>query len=215
MAGMGGNTGTKLETIVSNYAKGINALTIAVVTLPLSVENLKEKAADGINNLRQCVDSVILVFNDSVAKIVEEKNSKREIFNAANEILAETICGITDLLNVPGTINLNFADINTILASSGYAFVGIGEAEGENAFIKATQNALNSPIFEKGVQGAHRILINFTSASKVFTLEEINDAAMLIMDAAFEDAEIMWGMAVDENFGNKVRVTILATRFYM
>ena len=215
VAGMGGNTGTKLETIVSNYAKGINALTIAVVTLPLSVENLKEKAADGINNLRQCVDSVILVFNDSVAKIVEEKNSKREIFNAANEILAEIICGITDLINVPGNVNLDFADIKTILASSGYAFVGIGEAEGENAFIKATQNALNSPIFEKGVQNAHSVLINFTGSNDSFTMSEIIQASTLIMENTDSEAEIMWGTSANESFGNKVRVTILATRFYM
>lgn len=214
VAGMGGYTGTKLESIFANYAKGLDALTISLVTLPLAVENLKERAANGINKLRQCADSIILVFNDSVANLVEEKNSTRKIFNAANEILTEIICGITDLLYVPGVINLERADINNFFSSSGYAFVGIGEAGGENAFIQAVQNALNSPIFEKGVQGAHSILICFNGSNDSFTMAEINEASTLIMKNADRNAEIIWGTSANENFGNKVRVTILATRFY-
>lgn len=212
VAGMGGDTGTKLESIVANYAKGLHALTIAVVTLPLTIENLTEKAADGINNLRQCVDSVVLIFNDKLAKIVDGKISLPETFNAANEIISETICGITNLINAPGVVNLDLEDVKTMLTEAGYAFVGIGETSGENAAVNAVQNALNSPVFEKGVQGAQSVLINISGSN--FSMVELNEATMLIQDAVSEVAEIMWGTSIDESLANAVRVTIIATRFY-
>jgi len=214
VAGMGGDTGTKLESIVANYAKGLHALTIAVVTLPLTIENLTEKAADGINNLRQCVDSVVLIFNDKLAKIVDGKISLPETFDAANEILAETVFGIANLFTVPGVINLDLEDVQMMLEKSGYAFVGIGEATGESAVTQATKNALNSPIFEKGVQGAHSILINICGGNKPLTMQEFNEASMIIQDVAEKSAGIMLGTSIDESFANTVRVTIIATRFY-
>lgn len=212
IAGMGGDTGTKLESIIANYAKALGATAVAVVTLPLIVENLTEKAADGINALRKCADSTVLIFNDKIAKVVDEKISLPETFNAANEIISETICGITNLINAPGVVNLDLEDVKTMLTEAGYAFVGIGEASGENAAVTAVQNALNSPVFEKGVQGAQSVLINITGSN--FSMVELNEAIMLIQDAVSEVAEIMWGTSIDESLANAVRVTIIATRFY-
>ena len=203
VAGMGGNSGTKLASIIGNYSRGLGALTVAVVTYPLTIENLKEKANDGLKKLSRCVDSFTVISND-----------KAKTFGTADKFLSLAIRSITDLINIPGIINLDMADIKTILKDSGLMFLGVGEAFGENACINAAKVAVDSLSLETRIQSAHRFLINITASSENLTLNEVNEASMLIQEAAYEDAEIMWGMSVDESFGNTVRVICFTTDFY-
>lgn len=184
VAGIGGITATKIAPVIAEIAKSAGALTVAVV--------IKENADIEIKNLVPRADTVITISGD--------------------EILFETVKAVSGLVTMPGIVNLDFTDLKTILTDSGNAFVGIGEASGEKAVEKASKIALNFPALN-GVQGAGSILISFTGAANSFSMQEVHEASMTIQDAVNEDAEIMWGMSIDENLGDTVRATIIATRF--
>jgi cell division protein FtsZ len=209
VAGIGGNTGTKLASIITAYAKGMNALTLAVVTFPSAFENLKEKAAEGINKLRKCADSFIVVDVDKLSTVADGK-----VFKTANEFLNKIIHGATDLLTTPGLVNLDFVDLKKIITDSGMSFVGIGEATGENSAFKAAKNALNSPLINPDIKKAHFMLMNFSGLSENLSMTEINEAMMTVQATANKDAEIIWGISESENLGDTVRVTVFASRFY-
>lgn len=219
VAGMGGNTASRLAPIIAAYSKGLKALTIAAVTYPSSVEDLEkklileEKAALGLRNLRENTDTTIIISIDKLLKIVDNRFSLAEVFYGADEILSKTVQGVSSLINTPGLVNLDFCDLKTMLQNSGTAFVGIGEASGKDAIFKAAHFALTSPTMNN-IQDAHSILINFTGAENSMTLMEVNDASSFIMNAASPEAAIMWGMSLDDNFSDNVRVVILATSLY-
>lgn len=217
VAGMGGDTGSRLASIIAAYAKGLKTLTVAVVTCPSSVEDLenklllKEKATLGLKNLRENADATVIIPIDKLLTIVDNKFSLADTFNNADEILSKTVQSISTLINLPGLVNLDFADLAMMLGNSGVASVGIGEASG--SAVNAAKNALASPSIT-GVKGAHSILISFMGAEDSLSLMEVNDASVEIQDVANPEAEIMWGMSVDNNLGDTIRVVIIATNFY-
>lgn len=209
VARIGSNTEVKLASIITAYAKGMNALTLAVVTFPSAFEKLKEKAAEGINKLRKCADSFIVVDADKLSTVTDEK-----VFKTANEFLNKIIHGVTDLLTTLALVNLNFADLKKIITDSGMSFVGIGEATGENSALKAAQNALNSPLINPDIKTAHFMLINIAGLIDKISIGEMNEAMMTVQATANKDAEIIWGISESENLGDTVRVTVFASRFY-
>lgn len=217
VAGMGSNTGSRLAPIISAYAKGLNALTIAAVTRPSSVEDfeknllLKEKAALGLKNLRENADVTVIIPIDQILTIVNNKFSPEDTFNNADEILSKTVQGVSNLINVPSLVNLDFEDLKMILKNADVASVGIGEASG--SAVNAAKNALASPSIT-GVNGALSILISFTGAEDSLSLMEVNEASMAIQEAVSPESEIMWGMSVDNSLGDTIRVVIIAARFY-
>jgi len=214
-AGMGGGTGTGAAPIIAQCAKEINALTVAVVTRPFNFEGpRRKKNADlGIENLRRYVDTIITIPNDRLLQVVDKKAPVTEAFSIADDILRQSVQGISYLITNPGVVNLDFADVQTIMNNSGSALIGIGEATGEKAPINAAKEAINSPLLETSIQGAHSVLINIMGSNEALTMLEVNEASTTIQEAADTDAEIMWGLSIDETLGDKVRVTIIATRF--
>lgn len=213
VAGMGGGTATGVASIIAKYAKKLGALTVAIVMRPFSSENPRRlKNADiGIENLRSCADSIVTISGDKILRL-EENISTEKALSIANDVFFETVQGISYLTTMPGIVNLDFGDIAIILKDAGNTFVGIGEASGENATLKAAESALDCSLLEN-VQGAYSILINFIGTSESLSMFEVNEASTKIQETANENAEIMWGMSIDESLGDKVRVTVLATRF--
>ena len=214
VAGMGGGTATGVAPIIAKYSKRLGALTIAVVTRPFTSVNprRKEIADIGIKNLCDCADSVVVVSSDKILQM--EKNiSTEKALSIANDVLFDAVKGISYLVTMPGLVNLDLGDVKCILENSGIAVIGIGEAGAITAAINAAKNALNSPLLEKNIQGSRSILLNITAAENSLTMTELMNASIVIQEAANEAAEIMWGMSIDENLGDKVRVVIIATRF--
>ena len=214
-AGMGGGTGTGAAPVIAQCAKEVNALTVAVVTRPFSFEGPKRKiyADAGIEKLRNYVDTIITIPNDRLLQVVDKKMPVTQAFSIVDDVLRQSVQGISNLITMPGIVNLDFADITTIMSNSGSALIGIGEASGEGAPIKAAQAAINSPLLETDIQGAHSVLINIMGSNDCLTMLEVNEASTTIQEAADKNAEIMWGMSIDESLGDIVRVTIIATRF--
>ena len=214
-AGMGGGTGTGAAPIIAQCAKEINALTVAVVTRPFSFEGPRRKrnADMGIENLRRCVDTIITIPNDKLLQVVDKKMPVTQAFSIADDILRQSVQGISQLITMPGVVNLDFADLTTIMQNSGSALIGIGEAAGEKAPVNAAKAAINSPLLETSIQGARSVVINIMGSNEGLTMLEVNEASTTIQEAADSEAEIMWGMSIDESLGDTVRVTIIATRF--
>jgi len=213
-AGMGGGTGTGAAPIVAECAKEVGALTVGVVTKPFAFEGKRRRAAaeKGIEFLTQKVDTIIVIPNDKLLQVVDKKCSLSDAFRTADEVLRQGIKGISDLIQVPGLINLDFADVKTIMTEQGEALMGIGVGEGENRAADAAKMAINSPLLETSIDGAKGILLNITGSSNL-SLFEINEAAEIISDAADPDANIIFGSVIDENLGDKVQITVVATGF--
>ena len=213
-AGMGGGTGTGCAPIVAEIAREQGSLTIAVVTKPFSFEGKQRmrNAEAGINDLKQRVDTLVVIPNDRLLQVVSKNTSMMEAFGIADEVLHQGIQGISDLIALPALINLDFADVKTIMESGGMAHMGIGFGEGENKMVQAAKNAISSPLLETSIDGARAVIINITGSANM-SLMECNEAAELISQAADPDANIIFGAGVDESMGDRVRITVIATGF--
>ena len=214
-AGEGGGTGTGAAPIVADIAMNdVGALTVAVVTKPFTFEGRKRKASaeEGIQTLSECVDTMIVIPNDKLLDIAEKKTTMLEAFATADGVLSQGTQGITDLITVPGIINLDFADVKTIMKQAGTAMMGIGTASGDNRAVDAAQQAISSRLLESSIDGATRVLLSI-AGSKDLGIQEINDAADLVANAVDPEANIIFGTVVDESLGDQVRITVIATGF--
>lgn len=216
-AGMGGGTGTGGAPIIAKIAKELGALTIGVVTRPFIFEGKKRKrhADAGVQELKENVDTLIVIPNQKLLTISSEKTPLLETFKKADAVLLQAVKGISDLINIRGLINLDFADIRTVMASKGMAIMGSGFADGESRAVEAATQAISSPLLENiAIDGATGIIINVTGGADL-SLWEVNEASTLVTEAAHEDAEIIFGAVIDENMGETVSVTVIATGFGM
>ncbi|HHY10458.1 MAG TPA: cell division protein FtsZ [Firmicutes bacterium] len=213
-AGMGGGTGTGAAPIVAEIAGEVDALTVGVVTKPFTFEGRrrKEQAEKGIEILKTKVDTLITIPNDRLLQVVKRRTSMLEAFKIADDVLRQGVQGISDLITVPGLINLDFADVRTIMTNAGSALMGIGQASGEDRAVKAAQQAISSPLLEASIEGAKGILLSLTGSSNL-GLFEVNEAAEIISEAADADANIIFGAVIDESLGEELRVTVIATGF--
>ena len=214
-AGMGGGTGTGAAPIIAQVARECGALTVGVVTKPFGFEGRKRRkqAEDGIATLQACVDTLITIPNDRLLSIAGQKTTMLDAFRKADEVLLNAVQGISDLITIPGLINVDFADVRTIMKEMGRALMGMGRACGERRAIEAAQQAISSPLLEDvSITGATGILINITGGPDL-TLFEVNEASTLIQEAAHEDANIIFGSVIDANFVDEVRITVIATGF--
>jgi cell division protein FtsZ len=213
-AGKGGGTGTGAAPVIAELAKELGALTVGVVTRPFGFEGKRRarQAEDGIRALRDKVDTLIIIPNDRLLQVVERRTSIIEAFKVADDVLRQGVQGITDLITVPGLINLDFADVRTIMKDAGSALMGIGVSGGENRAVEAAKAAISSPLLEASVEGAMGILLNITGGSDL-GLFEVNEAAEIISSAADSDCNIIFGAVIDENLADEVRVTVIATGF--
>lgn len=214
-AGMGGGTGTGGAPVVAKIAKELGALTIGVVTKPFIFEGKKRrKHADlGLEELKEAVDTLIVIPNQKLLSISNEKTPLLDTFKKADEVLYQAVKGISDLINIRGLINLDFADIRTVMCSKGMAIMGSGVGTGEQRAVEAASSAISSPLLENiSIEGATGIIINVTGGSNL-TLWEVNEASTLITEVADESAEIIFGAVIDESMGDEVRVTVIATGF--
>ncbi|MDQ7033030.1 MAG: cell division protein FtsZ [Desulfonauticus sp.] len=212
-AGMGGGTGTGAAPIIAQVAKDLGALTVAVVTKPFNFEGKRRLAIaeQGIKNLKEVVDSIITIPNDRLLTLASKKASFLEMLKKADEVLYYAVKGISDLIMVPGLINLDFADVKAVMAEMGLAIMGTGIAQGENRARDAARKAITSPLLEDlSIEGAKGILIN-VSCSPDLGIDEINEAASIIHEVADEDAKIYFGAVIDESIGEEVRITVIAT----
>jgi cell division protein FtsZ len=213
--GLGGGTGTGAAPVIASLATELGALTIAVVTKPFKFEGRRRmaQAERGLAELRDCVDTVITIPNERLLATIDRKTPLPEAFAAADDILKQAIQGISDLILVPGLINLDFADVKTIMSGMGFAIMGTGTAEGDNRAVEAANRAVSSPLLEDAsVKGARGVIINVTGGPD-FSLLEVNEASSTIQEAAHEDANIIFGAVVDPSIQDKIKITVIATGF--
>jgi cell division protein FtsZ len=213
-AGEGGGTGTGGAPILAELARELSALTVGVVTRPFVFEGRKrsQQAELGIENLRDRVDTLIVIENDRLLQVVEKRTSVVEAFRMADDVLRQGVQGITDLITVPGLVNLDFADVRTIMRDAGSALMGIGIASGENRAAEAARAAVSSPLLETSIEGATGILLNITGGPEI-GLFEVNEAAEVVTGAADQNANVIFGAVIDDAMGDEVRVTVIATGF--
>jgi cell division protein FtsZ len=213
-AGEGGGTGTGAAPIVAELARELEALTVGVVTRPFAFEGRRraEQAERGIDTLRERVDTLIVIENNRLLQVVERTTSIVEAFRLADDILRQGVQGITDLITVPGLVNLDFADVKTIMREAGSALMGIGIASGENRAAEAARAAVSSPLLESSIEGATGILLNITGGADI-GLFEVNEAAEVVTSAADQNANVIFGAVIDDAMGEEVRVTVIATGF--
>ena len=212
-AGFGGGTGTGAATVIAEICKEIGALTVAVVSKPFSFEGKKRSrmAEDGINELKKVADTVITIPNNRLRGLASKKATMIEMFKKADEILLHSVKGITDLIMMPGLVNLDFADVRTTMGKAGMAIMGIGIASGENRAVEAAERAISHPLLEDiSISGAKGVLMNITSTSDL-TMEEMTEASERIYSEVGEDAEIIWGAVIEDSLGDEMRVTVIAT----
>jgi len=213
--GLGGGTGTGAAPVIASLATELGALTVAVVTKPFRFEGKRRSAhaEAGLDALRECVDTVITIPNERLLSIIERRTSLTDSFSLADDVLRQAIQGISDLILVPGLINLDFADVKTIMSGMGVAMMGTGTGEGDNRAMQAAQKAIASPLLEDGtVNGARGVIINVTGGPDL-SLMEVNEASCVIQEAAHEDANIIFGAVVDPTLAGKVKITVIATGF--
>ena len=213
--GEGGGTGTGAAPIVADIAMNeVGALTVAVVTKPFTFEGRKRSssAVEGIKNLSEMVDTLIVIPNDRLLDLSEKKTTMLEAFRMADDVLCQGTQGITDLITVPGIINLDFADVKTIMKQAGTAMMGIGTSSGDTRAVDAAQQAISSPLLESSIDGATRVLLSI-AGSKDLGIQEISDAADVVANAVDPEANIIFGTVVDESLGDQVRITVIATGF--
>jgi len=213
-AGMGGGTGTGASPVIAQVARDVGALTVGVVTKPFAFEGKKRRQAaeEGIALLKQHVDTLITVPNDRLLQVADKKMPLKEAFRLADDVLRQGIQGISDLITVPGLINLDFADVKTIMSAAGSALMAIGEASGESRAIDAAHIAISSPLLDIDINGARGVLFNITGGLDL-TLYEVNEAADIISKAAHPEANIIFGAVQDQAFDGKVKITVIATGF--
>lgn len=213
-AGMGGGTGTGGTPVVAEVAKELGALTVGVVTRPFTFEGKKRamQADKGIQELKGKVDTLIIIPNDRLLQVVDKKASINEAFRIADDVLRQGVQGISDLISVPGLINLDFADVKTIMMETGSALMGIGSARGENRAAEAARMAISSPLLETSIEGARGVLLSITAGPNL-GLFEVNEAAEIIQQAADPEANIIFGAVIDESLDDEIRVTVIATGF--
>lgn len=213
-AGKGGGTGTGGAPVIAEIARELGALTVGVVTRPFTFEGRKRasQAETGIDTLSKKVDTLIIIPNDRLLQVVERRTSIIEAFKVADDVLRQGVQGITDLITVPGLINLDFADVRTIMKNAGSALMGIGVANGENRGVEAARAAISSPLLESSIEGATGVLLNITGPSDM-GLFEVNEAAEVIASAADGEANVIFGAVIDEALKDEMRVTVIATGF--
>ncbi len=213
--GLGGGTGTGSAPIIASLATELDALTVAVVTKPFHFEGRRrmQQADNGLRELRECVDTVITIPNERLLHTVDRGVSLADSFKVADDVLRQAVQGISDLITVPGLINLDFADVKSIMQGMGMALMGAGRATGENRAIEATQQAISSPLLEEAtIQGAKGVLINITGGPDL-TLFEVNAASSIIRESADDDANIIFGAVIDETLTDEMKITVIATGF--
>jgi cell division protein FtsZ len=212
--GMGGGTGTGAAPIIAEIAKELGALTVGVVTKPFSFEGRRRmaQADQGIGSLKEEVDTLIVIPNDRLLQVAEAQTSILDAFRIADDVLRQGVQGISDLITVPGLINLDFADVRTIMTDAGSALMGIGIASGENRALEAARSATASPLLEASINGAKGVLMNITGSSNM-GLFEVNEAAEIVADAADPDALVIFGAVIDDSMGDELKVTVIATGF--
>lgn len=214
-AGMGGGTGTGAGPVVAEVAKETGALVVAVVTKPFGFEGPKKmrQAEEGLKRLREVVDTVITIPNQRLLSVSDKKTSLTEAFKKADEVLYQAVKGVSDIITIPGLVNVDFADVKTIMSEMGQALMGSGVARGENRALEAARKAISSPLLEDiSISGARGVLINITGSSDM-TIHDVDEASTLIHEEAHEDAHIIFGAVIDESMGEEVRVTVIATGF--
>lgn len=213
-AGMGGGTGTGAAPVVADIARDLNCLTIAVVTKPFQFEGKQRmrNAETGINELKQFVDTLVVIPNDRLLEVVARGTSMLEAFRVADDVLRQGIQGISDLIALPALINLDFADVKTVMESGGMAHIGIGVGKGENRTSEAAKAAIASPLLETKIDGARALLINITGSEDIGILE-INEAARLVQESADSEANIIFGAGIDNNLKDEIHITVIATGF--
>lgn len=213
-AGMGGGTGTGAAPVVAKIAKELGALTIGVVTKPFQFEGKRRmtQALQGLEKLKENVDALIVIPNDKLIEVVERRTTMRDAFSVVDEVLLCGVQGISDIITVPGLINVDFADVKTIMQSSGSALMGIGKSSGEGRAMEAAKLAINSKLLETSINGATGIIMNVTGGPDM-TLHEVNEAASVIHDAVSDDAEVIFGSVIDDRIQGEIMITIIATGF--
>ena len=212
-AGFGGGTGTGAAPVIAEICKDIGALTVAVVTKPFSFEGKKraKQAEEGIDALKQVVDTAITIPNDRLRGVASKNATMLEMFRKADEVLLHSVKGITDLIMMPGLVNLDFADVKTTMSKAGMAIMGIGIASGDNRATMAAERAISHPLLEDiSISGARGVLMNITSTSDL-TMEEMTEASDRIYNEVGDDADIIWGAVVEDSLGDEMRVTVIAT----
>jgi cell division protein FtsZ len=213
-AGMGGGTGTGAAAVVAGIAREIGALTVAVVTRPFTFEGRRrqQQAVQGLESLRENVDTLIVIPNDKLLEVVERRTSMQEAFRIADEVLLRGVQGISDIITVPGLINVDFADVKAIMSLSGSAIMGIGKGSGEGRALEAARMAVNSPLLETSIEGASGVIFNVTGGPDM-TLHEVNEAAEIIYQSVDKDANIIFGSVIDERIQGEIQITVIATGF--
>jgi len=213
-AGMGGGTGTGAAPVIAELAKECGALTVGVVTRPFTFEGRKRsvQAEHGIEALKDKVDTLIVIPNDRLLEIVDKKTPMMEAFREADNVLKQAVQGISDLIAVPGLINLDFADVKTIMTERGSALMGIGVASGENRAMEAAKKAIMSPLLETSIEGARGIIMNITGGSNL-SLFEVNEAAEIVISASDPEVNMIFGASIDDTMKDEIKVTVIATGF--
>ncbi len=213
-SGMGGGTGTGAAPVVADIAKELGILTVGVVTKPFSFEGSRrqKQAEAGVDELLSKVDTLVTIPNDRLLQIADKKTSVKESFEMADEVLLQGITGISDLISIPSLINLDFADVKSIMENKGISHMGIGYGEGDERAQEAARAAVKSPLLETSIEGAQSVLINITGGDDL-GIFEINEAAELIRGAVSEDANIIFGAGIDKSMGDKIKITVIATGF--
>jgi cell division protein FtsZ len=213
-AGMGGGTGTGAAPAIAEIARNLGALTIGVVTRPFKFEGKKRaaNAESGINEMREAVDTLIIIPNDRLLEIVDKKTPMIEAFREADNVLRQGVQGISDLIAVPGLINLDFADVKTVMSHKGTALMGIGIAKGNDRAAEAARKALNSPLLETSINGAHGVIMNITGGNNL-SLFEVQEAADIVASASHEELNMIFGSVINENLDEEIIVTVIATGF--
>ena len=213
-AGEGGGTGTGGAPVVAQIARALGALTVGVVTRPFSFEGKRraQAAETGIESLRDQVDALIVIPNDRLLSISDRSISAIDAFKSADHVLLSGVQGITDLITIPGLINLDFADVKSIMQGSGSALMGIGSARGDDRAMRAAESAISSPLLEASIEGARGVLLSIAGGSDL-GLFEINEAAKLVQESVHEDANVIYGTTIDDALGDEVRVTVIAAGF--
>ncbi len=213
-AGEGGGTGTGAAPTVARLAQELGALCVGVVTRPFSFEGRRraEVASLGVEDLRDHVDTLIVIENDRLLQVVEKRTSIIDAFKMADDVLRQGVQGITDLITIPGLVNLDFADVRTIMNEAGSALMGIGAASGENRATEAARQAVSSPLLESSIEGATGILLNVTGGPNI-GLFEVNEAAEVVTSAADQNANVIFGAVIDDSLADEIRVTVIATGF--
>lgn len=213
-AGMGGGTGTGAAPVIAEIAKSMGILTVGVVTKPFPFEGRKRMlhAEMGIKNLKERVDTLVTIPNERLLTIVDKKTTLMESFKYADDVLRQGVQGISDLITIPGLVNLDFADVRTIMIDKGLAHMGVGRGTGDNRAQEAAKQAISSPLLETSIVGATGVLLNITGGPDLGLLE-INEAAEIVQDAADPDANIIFGAVIDENIKDELRITVIATGF--